>query len=75
MARKNNYEGKIVYLADEEKGYGFIEVEGLEKSVFFHAKDLRHISFSKVRKGDSVEIEDIEKTEKGYNAKYVYLIS
>jgi len=67
-------EGKIVFL-NEEKGFGFIEVEGRDKNVFFHAKDVRHISFEKLRKGDIVEVEGIKQTEKGFNSGKVYLVS
>lgn len=70
----NKEEGKIVYLNDD-KGFGFIEIPGRAKSVFFHAKDLRYINFEKIRKGDSVEVEGIMETEKGFNATSVYLVS
>ena len=66
--------GTIVFLNDE-KGFGFIQIEGREKNVFFHAKDVRHIAFEKLRKGDSVEVEGIKQTEKGFNSGKVYLVS
>lgn len=69
----DKFQGKIVFLND--KGYGFIEVSGYDKSVFFHAKDLRHVTFDQIRKDDQVSLDEIIKTEKGYNAKNVYLIS
>lgn len=74
MSDDTREKGTIVYLNDD-RGYGFIEVPRLAKSVFFHAKDLRHIPFEKIRKGDTVEIEGIRSTEKGFNASAVFLTS
>jgi len=71
---KNKYQGTIVHL-EAEKGYGFINIPEFSRNIFFHAKDLRHIQFSQIRKGDSVEVDNVEQTEKGYNAKGVYLTS
>lgn len=58
-----------------EKGFGFIKMEEYDQNVFFHAKDVRHIEFEKLRKGDTVSVDTVEKSEKGYVAKHVYLIS
>lgn len=66
--------GVIVFVNDE-KGFGFIQVDNRAQNVFFHARDLRHVTFEKVRKGDTVEVEGIRKTEKGFNATFVYLVS
>lgn len=68
----DEYIGEIVNL--NEKGYGFIKVAELDKNVFFHAKDLRHVSFPQLRKNDKVKISNVQQTEKGYNAKNVFLI-
>lgn len=65
-------EGKIVFL--NEKGYGFLNFPSLTKNVFFHAKELKNISFDKLNKDDQVRVDSISETEKGYNAKGVYLI-
>jgi len=65
--------GIIVNL--NEKGFGFIQSEGIDKNIFFHAKDLRRIRFEQIRKGDKVSIDTIVETDKGYNASGVYLIS
>lgn len=67
-------EGTVAYL-NEVGGYGFIEIQGREKSVFFHAKDLKHIPFEKIRVGDTVVVEGIRETAKGFNAGPVYLVS
>lgn len=65
--------GTIVNVND--KGFGFIKLEEYENNIFFHAKDVRHIEFEKLRKGDTVSVDTVEKSEKGYVAKRVYLIS
>lgn len=70
---EEGYTGKIVHL--NEKGYGFISVNGIEPSVFFHAKDVRHIRYEQLREGDKVSIGSITKNEKGYTATNVYLVS
>lgn len=67
------YTGIVIAL--NEKGYGFLEVAGFDKNVFFHAKDLRRITFEQIRKGDTMTVEQIDKTDKGYNAKNVFLVS
>ncbi len=67
-------EGKVIKV-DSEKGFGFIEVKGYDKNVFFHAKDVKHIKFEQIRKGDIVMVDSIEESERGYFATGVYLIS
>lgn len=67
-------QGQVAFLNDE-KGFGFLKVEGYDKDVFFHAKDIRHTTFERIRKGDMVSIGSIKKSEKGYNAMDVFLIS
>ncbi len=58
--------GTIEKLTD--KGFGFIRVEGMEKSVFFHASKLRGIKFDELRVGDEVTIDEIASDEKGVKA-------
>jgi len=70
---EEGHKGKIVNL--NEKGYGFIKIDEFDKNVFFHAKDLRHIKFEQIRKGDLVSVSSVNQTDMGYNAKDVYLIS
>lgn len=65
-------EGEIAAL--NEKGFGFIKVEGESKQVFFHAKNLFDTKFDDLRVGDKVSIGSIEKGEKGKSAKDVQLI-
>lgn len=59
-------EGKIKYLSD--KGFGFITVEGREKDLFFHAKEVRNATFLDINVGDEVAFEEIEETPKGSTA-------
>ncbi len=48
-----------------DKGFGFIKVEGHEKDLFFHASALKGVRFNELRQGDRVVFEDIEQGEKG----------
>ncbi|MFA5942511.1 MAG: cold shock domain-containing protein [Candidatus Paceibacterota bacterium] len=50
-----------------EKYFGFIKVEGREKDLFFHANELKNISFDELREGDKVSFE-VGDSEKGPNA-------
>ena len=47
-----------------EKGFGFITVEGREKDLFFHSKELVGVMFDELKVGDKVTFELID-TEKG----------
>ena len=40
-----------------EKGFGFIKVEGQAKDLFFHSNELKNISFDELKEGDTVEFE------------------
>lgn len=57
-----------------EKGFGFIEVEGYDKNIFFHASEVRGMKIEQLRKGDTVSMREILKTPKGYSAKAVSLV-
>ena len=48
-------EGKIVRLTD--RGFGFISRDGEEKDLFFHANELKEITFDDLREGDAVTFE------------------
>ncbi len=48
----------------EGKGFGFIGVEGQEKDLFFHAKELMGVTFDELREGDQVSFE-VSQSEKG----------
>lgn len=57
--------GTIANLND--KGFGFISIEGQEKDVFFHSNELQDVSFDNLSEGDKVEFE-VTDTPKGQNA-------
>ena len=61
--------GKIAHMVIE-KGFGFIQVEGMEKNLFFHTKDFSG-DFNSLQKGDAVSFESIKDSEKGKSAKGV----
>lgn len=58
-------EGTIARL--NEKGFGFISVEGQEKDVFFHMNELVGVEFTDLHEGDKVTFE-VAQSEKGPNA-------
>lgn len=62
------YQGKIIYLAAVERGFGFIQSEDFESTLFFHARDLKKISFEELKKGDDVSFVDVKEGEKGKSA-------
>jgi len=55
-----------------EKGFGFIAREGEAKDLFFHANDLKDVSFDSLRVGSVVSF-DLEEGPKGPAAKNVTL--
>ncbi len=60
--------GKIARLMD--KGYGFIKVDGQEKDLFFHSKELQGANFDELKEGDELEFE-VTESPKGPNATNV----
>lgn len=62
--------GKIAKKMDQ--GYGFIKVEGQEKDLFFHSKDLSGVSFDDLQEGAEVTFEPSQ-GEKGPQATNVSL--
>ena len=65
-------EGTIARLTD--RGFGFISIEGQEKDLFFHSKELVGVSFDDLREGDKVTFE-LADSPKGPNAIKVSKIS
>lgn len=61
-------EGTIARLTD--RGFGFITVEGKDKDLFFHSKDLVGVAFDDLREGEKVSFE-IAEGPKGPNAANV----
>lgn len=50
-----------------DKGYGFIQVDGQEKDLFFHSKELQDVQFDDLKEGDEMEFE-VAEGPKGLNA-------
>lgn len=61
-------EGTIARLTD--KGFGFITYEGSEKDLFFHANELKDVSYDDLKEGDPVTFE-VGEGPKGPNATNV----
>ncbi|MSU54608.1 MAG: cold shock domain-containing protein [Candidatus Staskawiczbacteria bacterium] len=59
-------EGTIKNLV-QDKNFGFISVEGMEKDLFFHANELKEVTFSELKIGDRVSFEQAD-SPKGPNA-------
>ncbi|PCI21331.1 cold-shock protein [Candidatus Wolfebacteria bacterium] len=57
--------GTIKRLTD--KGFGFIEQEGNDKDLFFHASSLVDTEYNDLREGDAVTF-DTEETDRGLQA-------
>ena len=58
-------EGTIKNLTD--KNFGFITVEGEEKDLFFHANELKGVTFAELKVGDRASFEKAD-SPKGPNA-------
>ncbi len=50
-----------------DRGFGFIAIEGSDKDLFFHSKELVGVKFNELKEGDKVEFEMAE-SPKGPNA-------
>lgn len=48
----------------KERGFGFIAVEGEDKDIFFHSKELNGVTFEELKVGDEVSFE-VEQGPKG----------
>lgn len=64
-------ENKGTVASLNEKGFGFIKIEGRKSNVFFHAKDLNNARFDELQEGDVVTFDRIESNDKGESAKDV----
>lgn len=60
--------GTIARLTD--KGFGFIKIEGQEKDLFFHSKELVNVKYDELREGDKLSFE-VGEGPKGPNATQV----
>ena len=65
--------GRVRWFNDQ-KGFGFIEVEGGGKDVFVHHSAIQGEGFKSLREGDEVEFE-VTKGPKGPQASNVKLVS
>lgn len=65
-------QGTIKRLTD--RGFGFIAIEGQEKDLFFHSKELQGVTFEELKEGDKVQFE-VAQGEKGANATNVSRVS
>lgn len=61
-------ENKGVVAGLNERGFGFIKIEGRQKDVFFHAQSVKGVDFKDLKKGDAITFEGIEPTPKGEQA-------
>jgi CspA family cold shock protein len=64
--------GRVKWFNDQ-KGFGFIEVEG-EKDVFVHHSAIQGAGFKSLKEGDEVEFE-VTKGPKGLQASSLKIIS
>ncbi|GAQ24384.1 MULTISPECIES: cold-shock protein [Tepidanaerobacter] len=64
-------QGKVKWF-NQEKGYGFIEVEG-DKDVFVHYSAIQQDGFKTLKEGDTVEF-DVVEGQKGPQAENVTVI-
>jgi CspA family cold shock protein len=64
--------GTIKRLTD--RGFGFIAVEGSDKDLFFHSKELQGVQYNDLKEGDQVQFE-VAESPKGPNAVNVSRIS
>jgi CspA family cold shock protein len=65
--------GRVKWFSDE-KGYGFIEIEGREKDIFVHYSDIEGEGFRSLEEGIDVEFE-IVAVHNGDRAKSVVRVA
>lgn len=59
---------------NQERGFGFIKIEGRVKDLFFHAQQVNgDTDFKTLKKGDEVFFDGVEPTHKGDQAYGVRL--
>jgi len=57
-----------------DRGFGFISMEGSDKDIFYHEKSLEgDLAVRKLQVGDKVTF-DVEETPKGQNAMNIKLV-
>lgn len=50
-----------------DRGFGFIAVEGSDKDLFFHSKELQGVQYNDLKEGDTLQFE-VAESPKGQNA-------
>jgi|HubBroStandDraft_1064217.scaffolds.fasta_scaffold528639_2 cold shock CspA family protein len=67
----------------QSRGFGFVQVEGFDQNIFFHAQDLRRVRIEDLRLGDKLHIETVSPNDRpnregkivsGLIAKEIHLI-
>lgn len=53
-----------------ERGFGFISIEGESQDLFFHSSELQGVQFNDLKEGDQVQFE-VGQGQKGPNATNV----
>jgi len=64
-------QGKIVLL--DERKFGFIAAEGVEKDYFFHQSGLQDVGFSELTEGQQVEFMPFDDDKRGPRAEHITL--
>lgn len=64
----------VVRKFDDERGYGFIRVEGITEDIFVHHQSIKMDGFRTLAVGDNVQFR-ISRDEKGLKAKDVVKVS
>ena len=60
-----------VKLFNKEKGYGFINMEGEKRDIFFHYSQIQQEGYKTVDEGQEVEFELVE-SERGLQAHNIF---
>lgn len=72
-ANGNSREQGQVKWFNDQKGYGFIAVNGMEADIFVHYTSIQSKGFKSLKEGDTVEFIRV-KTPKGFQANEVTVL-
>lgn len=70
MNREGEMHNGIVKRFDDQKGYGFIKLEGLSEDIFVHQTAIKMEGFRTLYAGEAVKFQ-IKKDQKGLKAENV----
>ncbi len=74
MSEKDEYKGIIKCLVNDKRGkFGFIQVDGFPKNVFFHARSVRDSDFESLAIGQTLSFVGYETTDRGISTEEVYV--